>query len=399
VEVQEHPAARSSKSYHTLRWADYAGNNMFNSLGNIALHPRAGMVFIDWETGDTLQVTGPVEIFYDEHSLPGAERTLELSVHAWIFTQRGLPLACPATLIEASLYNPAGGSSNPSVAAASNAASVVGSPIAVECIATYEESSTVVSFEFALPPTLQKRLEHRPILPGQHATFDFPLRGGHSLTRTWTISCDAEYITGRSSIMISVKRVGQVSEYMHERVVPGVKLTLTAITGTFTPDYIHLRETNQSVLLIAAGIGITPIKAMFRGFLEHNIPITLLYSVREWSETVFRRDFEVLAGQYPDRKCRLFLTATRERSSSSPTASRKSGSSGADDMRTARNGVFAQRTGRIDADMIHAAAPDLRNVSVFLCGPEPFMRDVSDALLGPLHFPHPARIFSESFYY
>jgi ferredoxin-NADP reductase/predicted pyridoxine 5'-phosphate oxidase superfamily flavin-nucleotide-binding protein len=389
VEVQEHPAARNSKSYHTLRWGDYAGNNMFNSLGNIALHPRAGMLFIDWETGDTLQVTGPVDILYDEHRLPGAERTLELTVHAWVFTQRGLPLACPAPLIEASPYNPAGAS----LSTTSDAA-VVTQPIAVECIATYEESSTVVSFEFALPPSLQKRLAHSPVLPGQYATFDFPLRGGQSLTRTWTISSDAEYIAGRSSFMISVKRVGQVTDYMHDRVVPGVKLTLKAIAGTFTPDYAHLRETNQSVLLIAAGIGITPIKAMFRGFLEHNIPITLLYSVRELSETVFRRDFEDLAAQYPDRKCQLYLTATRERSS--PTASRKSG---ATDTRTARNGVFAQRTGRIDADMIHAAAPDLRNMSVFLCGPEGFMRDVSDALLGPLRFPYPERIFSESFSY
>jgi ferredoxin-NADP reductase len=389
VEVQEHPAARASKSYHTLRWGDYVGNNMFNSLGNIALYPRAGMLFIDWETGDTLQVTGPVEILYDEHSLPGAERTLELTVHAWVFTHRGLPLACPAPLIESSPYNPAS-------ASAADASSVVNQPIAVECIATYEESSTVVSFEFALPPALQKRLADSPVLPGQYATFDFPLRGGQSLTRTWTISSDPEYIAGRSSFMISVKRVGQVTEYMHDRVAPGVKLTLKAIAGSFTPDYENLRETNQGVLLIAAGIGITPIKAMFRGFLERNIPITLLYTVREWSETVFRRDFEGLAEQYPDRKCRLYLTATRERSS--PTTSRKSGRGG-DTTRTARNGVFAERTGRIDADMIHAAVPDLRNVSVFLCGPEPFMRDISDALLGPLRFPYPERIFSESFSY
>jgi len=41
-----------------LTWADYAGNNMFNTLGNITVHPYAGLLFPDFVTGATLHLTG-----------------------------------------------------------------------------------------------------------------------------------------------------------------------------------------------------------------------------------------------------------------------------------------------------------------------------------------------------
>jgi predicted pyridoxine 5'-phosphate oxidase superfamily flavin-nucleotide-binding protein len=41
-----------------IEFPDYPGNNMFNSLGNIARHPRAGLLFADFVSGDLLQITG-----------------------------------------------------------------------------------------------------------------------------------------------------------------------------------------------------------------------------------------------------------------------------------------------------------------------------------------------------
>ena len=40
----------------TLTVPDFMGNAFFNTLGNIAVHPRAGLLFIDFETGDLLQI-------------------------------------------------------------------------------------------------------------------------------------------------------------------------------------------------------------------------------------------------------------------------------------------------------------------------------------------------------
>jgi hypothetical protein len=42
----------------SLSFPDYPGNNMFNTLGNIEAQPRAGLLFLDFETGGTLQLTG-----------------------------------------------------------------------------------------------------------------------------------------------------------------------------------------------------------------------------------------------------------------------------------------------------------------------------------------------------
>ena len=56
---------------------DYAGNMYFNTLGNLLANPRAGLTFLDFETGDLLQMTGRTEILPsapDITKFPGAER-------------------------------------------------------------------------------------------------------------------------------------------------------------------------------------------------------------------------------------------------------------------------------------------------------------------------------------
>jgi uncharacterized protein len=50
----------------TLIIPDYAGNGMFNTLGNFMNNPKAGLLFIDFEGKRTLQLTGEVEIVWEE---------------------------------------------------------------------------------------------------------------------------------------------------------------------------------------------------------------------------------------------------------------------------------------------------------------------------------------------
>jgi len=62
---------------------DYAGNNMFNTLGNISINPQAGLLFSDFERGNTLQVTGKASIIWDTECLKefaGAERLVEFQI-------------------------------------------------------------------------------------------------------------------------------------------------------------------------------------------------------------------------------------------------------------------------------------------------------------------------------
>lgn len=67
----------------TLTVPDYRGNFFFNTLGNLITHPRAGLVFTDFETGDLLHVATTTEIVTTpaevaEHE--GAQRLLRLHV-------------------------------------------------------------------------------------------------------------------------------------------------------------------------------------------------------------------------------------------------------------------------------------------------------------------------------
>ncbi len=60
-----------------LLFPDYTGNKMFQTFGNLVLDPHAGLLFIDFERGWTLQLTGKASIIWDEKiiaSIPGANR-------------------------------------------------------------------------------------------------------------------------------------------------------------------------------------------------------------------------------------------------------------------------------------------------------------------------------------
>lgn len=54
-----------------LWWPDYPGNNLFNSLGNLAVNPEAALLFFDFSTGQTLHLSGTTKIEWGEPGRPG----------------------------------------------------------------------------------------------------------------------------------------------------------------------------------------------------------------------------------------------------------------------------------------------------------------------------------------
>lgn len=83
-----------------LTLPDYAGNFFFNTLGNLLLEPRAGLLFVDFDRGDLLQVNGRAQIVWDGDELaahPGAQRLLRIAVTGALRVPRGLPLEWSAT--------------------------------------------------------------------------------------------------------------------------------------------------------------------------------------------------------------------------------------------------------------------------------------------------------------
>ena len=91
----------------SLRFPDYRGNNMFQTLGNVEADGRVGLLFVDWESGDTLQLSGRAEIVWDEEAVaawPGAQRLVDVTIEAVEHQPKALPLRWD--LIEASKLNP-----------------------------------------------------------------------------------------------------------------------------------------------------------------------------------------------------------------------------------------------------------------------------------------------------
>ena len=91
----------------TLLWPDYSGNTMFQTLGNLAVDPRAGLLFIDFETGDTLHLTGEARILWDDSrqtEFAGAERLVRFDVAAIVERANVLPTGWH--FLEPSPHNP-----------------------------------------------------------------------------------------------------------------------------------------------------------------------------------------------------------------------------------------------------------------------------------------------------
>lgn len=87
---------------------DYPGNSMFNTLGNLALNPQAGLVFVDFEADQQLQLTGQVELDLDADDdmggTGGTGRWWRFRPDRWIVSP--LNQAFAWQYIDASPFNP-----------------------------------------------------------------------------------------------------------------------------------------------------------------------------------------------------------------------------------------------------------------------------------------------------
>jgi uncharacterized protein len=84
-----------------LVFPDYVGNNAFQTLGNITVDGRVGLLFLDFEAGDIVQVSGAAEIVWDAAAVaavPGAQRLVR--VHIQRMVRRPAALDLVGTFLE-----------------------------------------------------------------------------------------------------------------------------------------------------------------------------------------------------------------------------------------------------------------------------------------------------------
>src|SRR5262249_21863773 len=67
---------------------DFAGNSSFNTFGNLAVNPHAGLLFVDFVAGNALTLIGQAEIVWDGPELAafaGAQRLLRVTVEEGVW--------------------------------------------------------------------------------------------------------------------------------------------------------------------------------------------------------------------------------------------------------------------------------------------------------------------------
>jgi predicted pyridoxine 5'-phosphate oxidase superfamily flavin-nucleotide-binding protein len=92
----------------TLRIPDYAGNSMFNSLGNLIVDPHIGLALLDFERDLCLQITGSGQVRFDVEDpaqlTGGTCRLVEISIEQWI--ELPLPVRLTTEFLGYSPFNP-----------------------------------------------------------------------------------------------------------------------------------------------------------------------------------------------------------------------------------------------------------------------------------------------------
>jgi len=80
---------------HTLTWPDYTGNFLFNTLGNLMLNPRAGLLFPDFESGDMLYLSGRGDVIWEGDEVaafPAAQRLVRFHIDRLVQLPAALPM-------------------------------------------------------------------------------------------------------------------------------------------------------------------------------------------------------------------------------------------------------------------------------------------------------------------
>jgi len=153
-----------------------------------------------------------------------------------------------------------------------------------------EETDEIKSF--FLTPTDTKLLA--PFRAGQFITVQLPIKNIESAIRVWSLS---DYDNEPEQYRLSIKREPQStggSAFMHEDVTVGSRLKLKPPMGRFVLD----RSSFKPVLLIAGGIGITPLLSMAKAHLERGAkapPLYFIHCCRNRAAQPFREELDQLS--------------------------------------------------------------------------------------------------------
>ncbi|PHX41024.1 FAD-binding oxidoreductase [Pseudomonas sp. NZIPFR-PS5] len=348
---------------------DFAGNLFFNTLGNFQLNPKAGLLFVDFQTGELLQVAGTVTLVLEGPEIAafqGAEGLWQVRVEQVVRRLAALRSRwafqgwSPNSLMTGDWQQTA-------ARLQADALRDQWRPLRVTRIE--DESDGIRSFYFE--PADGAGLP--AFKAGQHLPLRLALEG-HTppVIRTYSVSS----APSDGFLRISVKRDGLASAYLHDQVKVGDLLEARGPQGRFVVD----PQEPRPLVLLGAGIGVTPMLSMLREVIYEGKRVRggratwFIQSARRLVDLAFREEVDTLIAKAGDQ-----LTVIRVLSQPETSA---------------RVGEDFHLTGRIDLDLLKALLP-FDDFDFYVCGPAAFTQEIYDGLRG-MHI-RDERIHAETF--
>ncbi|MCZ4281005.1 pyridoxamine 5'-phosphate oxidase family protein [Kiloniella laminariae] len=256
----------------TLLFPDFPGNRHFNTIGNIELYPKVGLLVPAFDRGDMLYLTGSAEIIWEGPEVAafrGAERLVRITIDETVLAEKSLPMRW--SLDNYSPYLEATGDweTADQIIRADHGSSDNRDSWRPYRVSEIEpESETVSSFSL-VPDNPGQSLPF--YTAGQHLPIRVSLekegsgRNGPEATgvrRNYTLS--NAYDGRQYRLTVKREKAGRVSKFLHDQLKPGDIIEAQAPRGNFVLD----EESQRPVVLLSVGVGITPMIAMLEAFLK-----------------------------------------------------------------------------------------------------------------------------------
>lgn len=332
-------------SQSTIEWPEYRGNGMFFTSGNLESNDKAGVTLVDFDTGSMIQMTGRAIVDWKhDGSYEGASRKIVFHITSLIRTDNVTNHRWQR--LDYSPYNP-------TVSGTGNVDTESGYPQVATLAKIVDETENVKTFRFVIPRRIA-------FLPGQYATFEFNnIPGGEAIeVRTWTLSETPNSINGDNTLDITVKRMpnGLVTNWLHDYAEVGMEVKLLGIQGEMTAVSVDKNTQKPTVpkhlLLLSAGIGITPNLAMIRGIgafsLQDQTDITMIHIERYEKDLISQSELLRRSKQYPNFQ---YIH------------------------------VISSKEGRLTKEVLQKMVPNTVSQQAYICGPTQFMRDMTEYLV------------------